>query len=211
LARSNVTNHATEISRTLGATSRDGAGREAGAYPRVTGWGPWSEDDAFADPLAFPRVEAPRRGAGLPPSVRDEEHTVSLAPIEIIVIGFPENNFTGEIAPALIDLVESGTVRIADLVFVAKDADGNVGSFEVAELDDTVSAAYVNLVDELDGLIGEEDIEDFGAELEPNSSIALLVVEHLWAKDFADAVATSGGVLLDSIRIPRDVVDALTA
>lgn len=136
---------------------------------------------------------------------------MGLGPIEIIVVGFPENRFTGEIAPALGDLVESGIVRIVDLVFIAKDDDGTVAAIELNELDDSISAAYLTLVEELDSLIGEEDIEDFGEQLEPGSSIALLVVEHVWAKGFADAVANSGGVLLDSIRIPRDVIEELTA
>ena len=136
---------------------------------------------------------------------------MGLGPIEMIVVGFPENRFTGEIAPALADLVESGIVRVVDLVFIAKDDDGNVAAVELNELDDDVSDAYLNLVEELDSLIGEEDIEDFGDELEPGSSIALLVVEHVWAKAFADAVANSGGVLLDSVRIPREVIDELTA
>lgn len=136
---------------------------------------------------------------------------MSLGPIEIIVVGFPENQFTGEIAPALADLVESGIVRIVDLVFITKDDDGEVAALELNELDDQVSAQYVTLAAELDALIGEEDIEDFGEQLDPGSSIALLVVEHVWAKGFADAVAGSGGVLLESIRIPREVIDELTA
>lgn len=136
---------------------------------------------------------------------------MSLGPIEIIVVGFPENQFTGEIAPALADLVESGIVRIVDLVFIAKDEAGDVAALELNELDASISDAYLTLVEELDSLIGEEDIEDFGEQLEPGSSIALLVVEHVWAKGFADAVAGSGGVLLDSIRIPRDVIAELTA
>ena len=136
---------------------------------------------------------------------------MSLGPIEIIVVGFPENQFTGEIAPALADLVESGIVRIVDLVFITKDDDGEVAALELNELDDQVSAQYVTLAAERDARIGEEDIEDFGEQLDPGSSIALLVVEHVWAKGFADAVAGSGGVLLESIRIPREVIDELTA
>ena len=61
---------------------------------------------------------------------------MSLGPIEIIVIGFPENRFTGEIVPALTDLVEAGFVRIVDLVFVTKDDDGTVSALELNELDD---------------------------------------------------------------------------
>ena len=90
---------------------------------------------------------------------------MSLGPIEIIVVGFPENQFTGEIVPALTDLVEAGFVRIVDLVFVTKDDDGTVAAVELNELDSAVSDAYVTLVEELDSLIGEEDIEDFGEQL----------------------------------------------
>ena len=96
-------------------------------------------------------------------------------------------------------------------MFITKDDDGEVAALELNELDDQVSAQYVTLAAELDALIGEEDIDDFGEQLDPGSSIALLVVEHVWAKGFADAVAGSGGVLLESIRIPREVIDELTA
>lgn len=136
---------------------------------------------------------------------------MSLGPIEILVVGFPDNEFTGEIVPALTDLIEQGTIRLVDLMFVAKDVDGEVVALEVNELDDHVSSAYVTLVAELEGLIGEEDIEDFAEDLEPGSSIAILVVEHVWAQSFADAVSNSGGVLIDSVRIPRSVIDELTS
>ena len=136
---------------------------------------------------------------------------MSLGPIEILIVGFPENKFTGEIAPALADLIEKGTIRLVDLVFVAKDADGEVLALELNELDDQVSNAYLSLVAEVEGLIGEEDIEDFAEDLEPGSSIAILVVEHVWAKTFADAAANAGGVLLESVRIPRAVIDELTS
>jgi len=55
---------------------------------------------------------------------------VDVGPVEYVVIEFPGNQFNGEVAPALARLVESGTVRIIDLVFVLKDADGNVTSLE---------------------------------------------------------------------------------
>jgi hypothetical protein len=144
-------------------------------------------------------------------SIDVEERSMSLGPIEILIVGFPENKFTGEIAPALADLIEKGTIRLVDLVFVAKDADGEVLALELNELDDQVSDAYLSLVTEVEGLIGEEDIEDFAEDLEPGSSIAILVVEHVWAKTFADAAANAGGVLLESVRIPRAVIDELTS
>ncbi|GMU78283.1 MAG: hypothetical protein AMXMBFR46_10780 [Acidimicrobiia bacterium] len=136
---------------------------------------------------------------------------MSLGPIELFVFGFPGNEFKGEIAPALADLVESGTVRIVDLLFLLKDADGNTAAFEASELDESISAQYVALVDEIQGFLTDEDVEDFAEELEPNSAVALLVVEHLWAKPFADAVVNAGGMLMGSLHVPREVVDEITA
>ena len=76
-----------------------------------------------------------------------------------------------------------------------RTTDGTVASFEINELDDDVFGAYTPSWTRSHNLIGEEDIEDFAEDLEPGSSIALLVVEHVWAKSFADAVANSGGVV----------------
>ncbi len=47
---------------------------------------------------------------------------MTIGPVEYVVLGFPGNQFSGEVAPALAQLVESGTIRILDLVFIAKDA-----------------------------------------------------------------------------------------
>lgn len=60
----------------------------------------------------------------------------ALAPVEYVVIDFPGNRFTGDIVPAIVDLVDRSVVRVLDLVFVKKDADGVVATFEYDELDD---------------------------------------------------------------------------
>ena len=51
---------------------------------------------------------------------------MAIGPVEYIIVGFPGNEFNGEIAPELVALVESGTIRILDLIFIGKDADGSV-------------------------------------------------------------------------------------
>ena len=130
-----------------------------------------------------------------------------IGPVEILVVGFPGNQFTGEIAPALAELVQSGLIRVIDLVFVAKDADGNVVGIELSDIDPAVSAAFQPHVEEPSGLLAEEDIEDLGADLPPDSSAAILLFEHLWATKFRDAVLGSGGEMIASIRIPKEVVD----
>ena len=47
-----------------------------------------------------------------------------IGPVQYMAVGFPGNKFTGNIAPALAELVENGTIRVIDLAFVSKDADG---------------------------------------------------------------------------------------
>ena len=129
---------------------------------------------------------------------------MAIGPVEYIVVGFPGNKFTGEIVPELIALVESGTVRILDLVFIGKDSDGSVVGFEIDELDGLTGIGGLDA--DVGGLISPEDIEHAGAGLEPNSSAALLVWEDLWAAPFADAVRRSGGVLLEGARIPQELI-----
>ena len=60
--------------------------------------------------------------------------------VDYAIIAFPGNRFRGEIAPAIGDLVEAGTIRVIDIAFVGKDADGNAVAMEVTELDPDVQA-----------------------------------------------------------------------
>ena len=135
----------------------------------------------------------------------------TLGPVEIAVIGFPENKFTGEIAPALADLVESGTVSILDLVFVTKDDEGNVTAVELSDLDDDVAAPYQELDGEAGGLLGEEDFEQIGDALEPNSSALAIVWENTWARTRVGAIQNAGGVLVAHDRIDAATVQAALA
>jgi uncharacterized membrane protein len=132
---------------------------------------------------------------------------MDLGPIEILVVSFPGNQFSGEIAPALAELVETGLIRVIDLVFVAKDAAGDVVGIELSDLDEATGGAFLPHVEEPSGLLADEDIQDLGADLPPNSSAAILLFEHVWATKFRDAVLGSGGELVASIRIPKEVID----
>ena len=136
---------------------------------------------------------------------------MSLGRIEMIVISFPDSQFNGSVAPALADLIERGLVRVIDLVLLSKGSDGSVVAVELADAEDEVRQAFEPIVDELTGLISEEDQEDLGDALDEGDSAAVLLFEHLWAKDFADAVRSSGGELAFSMQVPPDVVEAALA
>src|SRR5215211_7915637 len=116
---------------------------------------------------------------------------MSLGPIELVVIKFPGNKFTGEITPALADLVDKGLVRIIDLLFVAKAEDGTVLVEELANLGDGEYAQFEAVVSDVNGMLNAEDAQQFAGMLEPNSSAGLLLFEHTWATEFADALANA--------------------
>jgi uncharacterized membrane protein len=131
-------------------------------------------------------------------------------PVEYVIIGFPGNEFKGEIVPALADLVNSGTIRIIDLVFIGKTQDGDVVTFEVDG--DHADVAVFNTLDgEVGDFIGDDDIAHAASALEPGNSAALLLWEDVWATPFVEAVRNAGGVLLEGARIPQELIEEAEA
>jgi hypothetical protein len=131
-----------------------------------------------------------------------------IGPVEYIVVGFPGNQFKGEIAPALGDLVDAGTIRIIDIAFAGKDENGDVVAFELSDLDPDVQKALEKLGAEPTGLFNEEDLVAVAGTLDPGSSAAVLAWENVWAKGVAGAIRDAGGELFGYDRIPHEVVVA---
>ena len=131
-----------------------------------------------------------------------------IGPVQYLVVAFPGNKFKGEIAPALAEQVEAGTIRLIDVAFVGKDEDGEVAAFELMDLDPDVREGLENLGVDVQGMLNEDDLNAAAEELEPNSSAALLVWEDVWAKEVAQAMRDAGGVLFDFGRLPHEVVQA---
>ena len=136
---------------------------------------------------------------------------MSVGPIELLVVKFPGNKFSGEIVPALTELIETGTIRIFDLLFATKDPDGNVTVREFVELDEDEYAAIDPLVSDTAGLLTEDDVERLTSKLENNSSAALLLFENVWATRFTNAVVNANGEVVLNERIPRAVIQELMA
>ncbi len=134
---------------------------------------------------------------------------MGVGPVDVAIIDFPGNKFTGKIAPALQELVDGGTVRVLDLLFVSKDADGVVTSFTTADLDAEAQPSYVSFEVHQPGARGPEDAEEVGDDLAPNSSVLLIAWENLWAARFVDALRQADAVVIDQIRIPADVAEAV--
>jgi uncharacterized protein DUF6325 len=131
-----------------------------------------------------------------------------IGPVDYAVVAFPGNRFRGEIGPALADLVDSNTIRIIDIAFVGKNADGEAVALELTELDPDVQASLDSAGIEVGGLLNEDDLMSTAEELEPDSSAALIVWENVWARRVTQAMRDAGGVLVAFERLPHEVVQA---
>jgi uncharacterized membrane protein len=131
-----------------------------------------------------------------------------IGPVDYAIIAFPGSQFKGEIAPALGDLIDAGTIRLIDAAFVSKDENGDVLAFELSELAPDVQQALDRLKIEVEGLFNDAELLSIAADLEPNTSAAVLVWENVWARKIATAVRGAGGVLLAEERVPHEVVQA---
>src|ERR1700733_5658849 len=134
---------------------------------------------------------------------------MTMGPVSYTVVAFPGNQFHGAIAPEVERLVASGLVRVLDLVFVAKDEQGDTLSLECDQLDEL--AVFGELEGEVGGLVNMEDLDHVAAQLPEDNSALIIVWEDLWAKPLADAVRESGGVVVDTARIPAPLVEAALA
>ena len=131
-------------------------------------------------------------------------------PIDFVLLEFPGDQLTGEAAPALMDLVERGIIRLYDLVVVSKNADGSVEALELEDPSGVGSFSY--FAGARSGLLGNEDLRMAAEAMNPNTVAALIVYENSWAVPFVAAARNSGGELIASARIPAsDVMDALEA
>jgi hypothetical protein len=124
-----------------------------------------------------------------------------MGPIDYVVVEFPGNRMTGEGFPMLVDLVDRGIIRILDLRFIRKDEDGSVTAVEIADLtgDGRLDLAVFEGVNS--GLLGQDDLEEAAAAVEPGNSAGLLVYENLWAAPFAAALRRGGAQLVASGRL----------
>ncbi len=134
---------------------------------------------------------------------------MSIGPVEYIAIAFPGNKFSGEIIPAIRELQDSGTIRVLDLVIITKDDDGNVASIELNEASPETQATFAALGVENRNLLGQEDFEDIGSALDPNSTAALMIWENVWAERFASSLRNADGILVANGRIPAALVEEI--
>ena len=130
---------------------------------------------------------------------------MTLGPIDVYIIGFPQNNFSGDIVPAIMKQVDAGVIRILDVLFVTKDADGTVATLTVSDIG-PAGAAFAQFALIEPGSLNHEDAEEIADDLAVNSSALLIAYENTWMLEVVHAFAGAGAVVIDQLRIPSDIV-----
>ena len=136
-----------------------------------------------------------------------------MGPIDYVVVEFPaDRKPDGSALMQLRDLVERNIIRVLDLAFVLKEADGSVVGIEIADLDFDGKIDVALLAEASSGLLDQSDLEEASAALEAGRSAAVLIYENRWAAPFATSLRRSGAQLVASGRIPvQGILAALDA
>jgi uncharacterized membrane protein len=158
---------------------------------------------------------------------------MAIGPVQLIVLGFSQPEFHGEIIAELERLKQSDTVRVIDALAVHKDADGEI---EVAHLSNLSKDEAIELGSKVGALIGlgiegeegmvigaeagaeagadgvsvfsDDDAWDILEDIPNDSAAALILLEHHWAVPLRDAIARAGGFRLsDGFISPLDLVE----
>src|SRR3954466_13150082 len=131
-----------------------------------------------------------------------------LGPVDYVIVEFPSGaaNFTGEMVEELLKLVDAKTIRVIDVLILAKGDDGAIEAMELSDIGEL--GALEALEAELAELLAEEDVEHLAAAMDPGSVAGVLISETLWAAPFASAARRSGGQLIANGRIPIQAIVA---
>ena len=128
-------------------------------------------------------------------------------PLEYALVVFPDNKFSGEIVPELLDLADRGIVRYVDIIFIRKDADGSTRTIELNELDPELYQYYVPIGKQIQSLYTEDDVTWAANQLPKNSSAALFLWENIWMGKIRDAMMNTGAILAERGQIPDELVE----
>jgi Family of unknown function (DUF6325) len=139
--------------------------------------------------------------------IMTEARLDEMGPIDYVVLEWADDRpAAGEVQPLLLDLVDRGVIRILDIAFLAKDRDGSVTVFEAGGDLNQLAALFAEFEGASSGLLGEDDLQEAAAALDPGTAAAVLVWENRWAAPVAVAVRRSGGQLVASGRIPVQAI-----
>ncbi len=136
---------------------------------------------------------------------------MEIGPLEYVVIGLPDDRFTSDILPELNAIQQNDLIRVVDLLFISKDADGKTSVQEVSELSEEEQQVYAFLADNLSGLLTAQDIEGLAQEIPAGNEAVVVLLEHAWTLGLAQAVQHAGGTLFTGGMVSPDALAQVSA
>lgn len=127
-----------------------------------------------------------------------------LGPIDYLVVEFPPDAVTGEALPHLVDLVDTGVIRILDLALVRREGDGSVTALDLVSEEGGYDLTVFGGASS--GMLGQDDLDEAASAIEPGAAAAILVYENRWAAPFATALRRAGAQLVAGGRIPVQAI-----
>lgn len=133
-----------------------------------------------------------------------------VGPIDCVLLDFDAQQPLNEVADALDGVIESGIIRLYDILAVRKDADGDVTGVEVGDLGDDVGLA--RFAGARSGLLDADDVAAAGAAMQAGTAAVLLLYENAWAVPVVAATRRAGGVAFAVSHVTgQQINDALDA
>lgn len=132
---------------------------------------------------------------------------LTYGPVEILLVGLGTSAPGPQLLEALKDTLETKAVRLIDLVLVTRDVNGSVSIEEIEDVSDEYGFGTIEL--EASGIAGGEDLDELADQIPPGTTAAVLVLEHAWARNLAQALFESAGEVLATERVPAPVVNDL--
>ena len=130
---------------------------------------------------------------------------LEFGPVELVLAAFEGDRPKAGVLDAILDLADAGTVRLLDLVYVTRAETGEIDWIELDEAG--IEIGEIDLA--ASGIASHEDLEELSGRLPLGTSALLLVVELTWAKHLASRLFEADGFVVDSVRIPAPVVNAV--
>jgi hypothetical protein len=134
---------------------------------------------------------------------------MSIGPVDLVVLKYTGDRFTGIPAAQIQSLVDAGFIRLIDVLFARKGADGEVSVLELDELEDEDTGRLEPFVTDKTDLLNHDDLVALTSDWEPRTTAVAILFEHVWARYIRDAVHDAGGEVVLAERIPRNVIDEL--
>ncbi len=132
----------------------------------------------------------------------------ALGPISYLIVEFPGSKMTGEGFPLLLDLVDRGVIRILDLMFITRNAEGVTRVVDLSDVDRDGRFDLAIFDGASSGLLDASDAADAGAVIAPGSSAGILLFENRWATPFVQALRRGEAELVAAGYIPQETIIA---